>query len=336
MVRLKDIAQAAGVSVMTVSRVMRDSRAIAPATKARVRALAAQMGYVPDIMAQGLRTRTSKLLGLVVPHLSDPIFARVTATLGEQVGELGYDLIVAHSLNLTEREESCVYRLLARRVDGLFIAPVYRPTAQVPVYDELRRRNTRVVLLGPRAPFCAGFAAVETNEAEAAGSGTRHLLELGHRRIAFFAGPAVSPVAQARLEGYRRALRDAGIEPDDGLVFGAGASVEDGAKATVQMIAEGVGATAVQAVNDLVAFGVVQTLLHQGVRIPGSMSVVGFGNVFTSEHFRVPLTTLRQPKRRLGTAALELMSGLLRGAPPQVRRLSAVLAVRASTGPPPP
>src|SRR5262252_729498 len=126
MVRLKDIAERASVSVMTVSKALRDEPDVSVATKARLKLLAQQMGYVPDSTAQGLRTRTTKLFGLVISSMTDPIFARVVLAIEERAHEVGYDLLFVHSLNNVEREEACIRRLLSRRVDGLFVCPVYR------------------------------------------------------------------------------------------------------------------------------------------------------------------------------------------------------------------
>jgi DNA-binding LacI/PurR family transcriptional regulator len=334
MVRLSDIAKAAGVSAMTVSRVLRDARDISAATKARVRAIAQQMGYVPDVVAQGLRTRVSKLFGLLIPAMDDPVFARVACAVGERTREQGYDLLVAQTLGKPEHEEAALRRFLARRVDGVFVAPLYRVASAVPVYQELQRRATKVVILGPKAVFCEPFASVEPDNALGAFRATRHLLDLGHRRIAYLAGSPASPVAQQRFEGYKRALREARLELDNHLVFSAGSSMEDGTKAALQMLNESARATAVQAVNDLVAMGAGETLLNQGVRIPQDLSLVGHGNISMSPYFRVPLTTVRQPKAALGATAVEVMLRLLEGNPPETRRLPADLVVRASTAPP--
>jgi len=335
MVRLKDIAERAGVSVMTVSKVMRDARDISAATKARVRQLAEQMGYTPDRMAQALRSRETKLFGLVISATTNPIFARVVMSIEEQAHELGSEVILAHSLNQLEREQKVIQRLLSRRVDGLFLCPVYRlePTAQI--YDELLKRNLPTVILGHRAPFCSRFVNVETDDIAASQALTRHLVELGHRRIAYFTGPTVAPSSQERLEGYRLALREANLEVDDRLIFTAGATIEEGEKAALQMLNESVKATAVQAVNDLVAIGAANVFLNQGLRIPEDLSLAGFGNVLVSEYFRVPLTTIRQPKLRLGTAAMDSMIKLLRGERAETKRLGAEIVVRKSTAKPP-
>lgn len=334
MVRLKDIAEQAGVSVMTVSKVLRDAPDISPATKARIKKLAHELGYTPDTLAQGLRTRVTKSLGLVISAVTNPIFARAILAIEEHTYQLGYDLILAQTLNDPEREESVIRRLLSRRVEGLIISPVYRLAPAAPIYQELAASRVPVVILGQRSPFCAQFTNVETDDLQAGAAATNHLIQLGHTSIAYLAGPAAAPWAQERMEGYRRALREANIEYDERLIFNAGATIEDGQKAALQLLNEGVQFSALQACNDLVAIGAGAVLLKQGIRIPEQLSLVGFGNILLSEYFSVPLTTVRQPKFRLGTAAVESLRKLLRQEQAESKRLHAELVIRASTAPP--
>ena len=335
MTRLRDIAQRAGVAVMTVSKALRDEPDVSAQTKTRVKLLAQQMGYFPDSTAQGLRTRRTKLFGLVVSSMTNPIYSRVVLAIEEGAYALGYDVLLAHTLNIPEREEACIRRLISRRAEGLFISPVYRMATEARIYQELLARRIPTVLLGHPAPFCNQFVNIEADDLLAGYAVTQHLLKLGHRRIAFLAGPPATPWTQERLEGYRRALREAGIEVDDTLVFQAGRTIEDGAKAALQMISESSNATAVQAVNDVVAVGCAETLLSHGLRIPQDISVAGFGNILLGAHFRVPLTTTRQPKFRLGSAAVNAMQELLHGRRSESKRLPAEIIVRASTGTPP-
>ncbi len=336
MVRLKDIAQLVGVSVMTVSKALRNEPDVSVATKAKIKKLAQDMGYVPDSSAQGLRTKTTKLFGLLIPSTTNPIYARIVFAIEERAYELGYDLLIAHTLNQSEREDASLRRLLSRRVDGLFITPVYRFEAEARIYQEIAARKTPTVLLGPPAPFCKNFPAIEIEELVASYNVTKHLLGLGHKRIAYFTGPPAAPWAHERFEGYRRALRETGIEVDDKLVFQSGNTLEDGTKAALQMLNEGCRPTAVQTVSDLVAIGCAETLLSQGIRIPEDISLAGFGNVLTAEFYRVPLTTVRQPKFRLGVAAVETMMSLIRGESIQLKRLPAELEIRRSSAPPKP
>ncbi len=334
MVRLKDIAERAGVSVMTVSKALRDEPDVSAATKARIKLMAQEMGYVPDSTAQGLRTRTTKLFGLLIPSTTDPVYARVVLAIEERAQELGYDIMLMHTLNSTEREEHCIRRLLSRRVDGIFIAPVYRMAPEARIYQELLTRQTPTVLLGAAARFCSQFTCMQVDDLLGSYAATQHLLNLGHRHIAYFAGPLAAPWAQERFEGYRRALRESGSDVDDRLVFQAGSTIEDGVKAALQMLNEGVPITAVQTANDLVAIGCADALLNQGIRIPQSLSIVGFGNILVSEYFRVPLSTVSQPKFRMGVAAMEAMMQIIRGQRVESKRLPAELIIRASTAAP--
>lgn len=334
MVRLKDIAAQAGVSVMTVSKALRDVHDVSENTKLRIKALAQQMGYVPDTAAQGLRTRMTKYWGLVISSLTNPVFARIALAIEERAHELGYDLILAHAHNQPEREEQALRRMLARRVDALFVAPTYRLATEAPVYRDLAERGIPVVLLGHRAPFCQQFISVASDDLQGGYLAARHLLDLGHRRIAFFAGPTFAPWSVERLEGYRRALREAGLRPDDRLVFQAGRTIEEGVQATEQMLNEACDATAVLAASDLIAVGAATALLNRGRRIPEDVSIVGHGNILLSTHFRVPLTTVRQPKFALGKAAADIIQRQLRQQKVESRRLPVELIVRKSSAPP--
>jgi len=332
MVRLKDIAKQGQVSVMTVSKALRDAPDISAATKAKLQELARGMGYVPNSAAQGLRTRTTKLFGLVISSISNPIFARVIMAIEERAYSHGYEVILSQTLNLPDREEVCIRRLLARRVEGLFLSPVYRLAPAVPIYEELFRRRTPTIILGHTASFCQNFMNVETDDLLASYSVTKHLLQLGHRRIGFLTGPSFAPWSTERLDGYRRALREYNIETDDHLIFTAGTRIEDGEKAALQIINEGCDITALQALNDSVAIGAAEIFLSQGYKIPADISIAGFGNILMSEHFRVPLTTVRQPKYRLGMAAMDSMVKTLRGEKLFSQRMPAELTIRASTG----
>jgi len=332
MVRLKDIASKAAVSLMTVSKALRDAPDVSAATTARIKALAQTMGYVPDPTARGLRTRKTRMLGIILSTTTNPVFSRILLALESRAQELGFEVLLACTQNQPEREELCIRRLLARRVDGLFLSPVYRMGNDSGVYRDLLTSGVPVVLLGHSAPFCSRFVNVESDDIAGGYAGTKHLLSLGHTRIAFLSGPPAAPWSEERFEGYRRALREFNLDVDDKLVFQAGRSIEDGAKAAEQILNERTGATAIQAVNDLVATGCADAFLRNGIAIPSEMSVAGFGNILFSEYARVPLTTVSQPKYRLGLAAMEMMQVFLRGQRPESRRLPADLVIRGSTG----
>lgn len=334
MVRLIDIADRVGVSVMTVSKALRDQPDVSAKTRERIKAAAKEMGYTPDPSAVSIRTGVTKLFGLVIPTTTNPVFARMVFAIEERARELGYDLLLCHTQNKVELEEACVRRLLSRRVDGIFLTPVYRMANEARIYKELLASKTPVVLLGSPAAFCSQFVSVQPEEVTASYSATKHLLELGHKRIAYFTGPLPAIWAQERYEGFRRAHSEAGLDVDDNLVFHAGSTIEDGAKAALEFANEKCDATAIQTCNDLVAIGCAETLIKQGIRIPQDLSLVGYGNILVSEHFRIPLTTIRQPKLRMGLVAVEMMSQLLKGNSVENRRLPAELVIRDSSAAP--
>tara|TARA_B100000029_G_scaffold311484_1_gene303989 strand:- start:546 stop:1553 length:1008 start_codon:yes stop_codon:yes gene_type:complete len=334
MIRLKDIAEQAGVSVMTVSKALRNEPDIAASTKARIQAIANQSGYVPNHAARGLRTRSTQQFALIISALTNPLYTRVIMAIEEQAHELGYEILFAQTLNNPEREERVIRRMLARQVDGLFIRPVYRPDNAANIYDELKQLGIPTVILGHRALFCSEFPNVQTDDLAAAQAATQHLLDLGHTQIACFTGPTFSPWAQERYEGYRRALSTAGQEVDEKLVFHAGGTIEEGEKAALQLINERPGATAITAANDLVAIGAANVMLDQGLKIPADISIIGFGDILNAENYRIPLTTIDQPKYRRGIASMETMTQLLDGSSVGSKRLAAELIIRDSTAPP--
>ena len=199
------------------------------------------------------------------------------------------------------------------------------------MFDEVASRGTPTIILGRATAWCSRFPSVQAEDRLGSERATRHLIELGHRRIAFFGGPAAAPWAQERIEGYRRALREAQIEVDDRLIFSAGSSIEEGRQTALQFLQEAPPVTAIQAANDQVAIGAANVLLDQGVKIPAEVSMIGFGNILLAQYFRVPLTTIAEPKRRLGLAAMDALAGLLQGKAPINVQLAAHLILRAST-----
>jgi LacI family transcriptional regulator len=333
MIRLKDIAREAGVSVMTVSKALRDAPDIAARTKLRIGELAERMGYTPNLGARSLRNQETKLLGLVIPATTDPIFARIVMAIEQCALERGYELILHHSWNEPEREKTILENLISRRVDGIFLSPVYRMESEVSAYRKLKKRGIPTVIMGPLTEFCKDFVNVQTLGNESAFSMTQHLIELGHKRIAFFAGPRFSARAISRQEGYVRALRENGIDEDPSLVFNGGTTIIEGSNAAKHFLEEKTKATAIQTVNDLVAIGAANVFLDQGLKIPDELSIAGFGNILSSEHYRVPLTTIRQPKFRMGMEAFDTMLKLIAKEKAQPQRMIGEVLVRQSTGP---
>lgn len=334
MIRLADIAREAGLATMTVSRALRGSKGVAPATRARVEALARGMGYLPDAAARSLRTRSTRLAAVVVPRLDDPATAELVAALEPGAQEMGLDTLVAQTLGVPELEERLLRRLLGRRVTVLFWMPAARLESAPRFALSLPAGETRLVVLGP-APHPPHAACVETDDLRATHEATTHLLELGHRRIALLAGPSGLRGCQRRQEGFRQALRHYRAPMEESLVFVAGPTFAEGAASAARILQERPGITAIVSVSDLPAMGAASFLLDQGLSIPADVSLVTIGGSWPTATFRVPLTAAVFPPMEVARLAMEVAAtpAMVGGVPRQV--VAGRLTIRASTAPPP-
>lgn len=335
MVTLRQIAEQAGVSIMTVSKVMRDYPDIAPGTKERIRAIAQQLGYVPDGAARSMRTRSTQTIGVVIPSISQGCFPRVFVGIEQVAKARGYRLFLAHSNEDPAQEQAEIRELLTRKVDGLIIAPALRFDTPPEAYALIESRRVPLVILDRLPSLLAGALHVVPDDRQGGYLATRHLIDLGHRDIALFSGPTGCPCSLERKEGYRRALQESGIPFRDELVFAAGTEVADGQKAAAELVNENVRPTAIVAHNDHVAVGAAEFFLAQKWRIPEDISLVGYGDLPLAALYRVPLTTIRQPQSAMGQLAIQLLLEKMAGRPAESRRLPVELIVRASTAFPP-
>jgi DNA-binding LacI/PurR family transcriptional regulator len=336
MATLKEIARNLNLSAMAVSKALRDAPDISAATKARVKAEAQRLDYVPNQAARNLRACRSHLLGVVVPQINHPYFSNIVWGIERQAEASGYQILLGHSLDAASHEVAEVRKLLARQVDALLLVPAVRWQDRLATLELASSRDVPVVLLDRFPAGANQFPRVTwivNNDRLGAEKATQHLLELGHREILFFAGPHGSSSSAARLEGYRRAMADSPAGQEDRRVFLAGHGIEGGEKAMSQVLDEGAPCTALVAFNDSVAFGAIDLLLRQGQRIPHDISVVGFGDSLLARHFRVPLTTMHCAVADMGSAAVQAALELIAHCPVQPRELNTELIIRESTGP---
>jgi LacI family transcriptional regulator len=331
MVTLKQIAQEAGVSIMTVSKVMRDYPDIAPKTKERIRSIANQLGYVPDAAARSLRTRSTHTIGVVLPNINQTYFPRVFVGIEQVAKARGYKLFLAHTNEDPKQETTEIRELLSRKVDGLLIAPANRLEANYEIFSLIESRNVPTVILDRHPPQLPNFLHVVTDDRQGGYLATKHLIDLGHREIALLSGPVGSPCTVERTDGYRRALQEAGIPFRDELVFAAGVEIADGQKAASELVNERTKCTALFTYNDLVAIGAAEFFLQQKWTIPDDVSIVGYGDMQVAQLYRVPLTTVRQPQSGLGQVAIQMLFEKMAGRPTESRRLPVEIIARATT-----
>ncbi|ACZ89265.1 LacI family DNA-binding transcriptional regulator [Streptosporangium roseum] len=307
-----DVAAHAGVSVGTVSNVLNRPEIVAKPTLLRVKAAIETLGFVPSAPARQLRAGTSRSVGVVVRDIGNPFFTEVLPGIESRLSEEQLLLVVCSSNDSPEKEAHYLQTLEQHRVPGILITPAGDDIGHL---VDLHRRGVGVVLLdrpGADSQLCA-VAVDNVRGGELAGN---HLLSLGHRRIGFLNGPLVIRQCRDRREGLLRAVRNAGLVPDEVVteitlpVLNA-AGGEAGLDELLAMA--GPPPTALFCMNDMVALGALRNLEQRGVTVPGEMAVVGYDDVEFAALLSPSLTSIRQPKQQLGRAAAELLLTDARG-----------------------
>jgi LacI family transcriptional regulator len=323
-VTIKDVARAAGVSASTVTRALTTPELVNPATRERVRQTATNLGYHPNRAARGLITGRTGNLGLLVPDLGNPFFPSVVKGVQARAHEADYAVFLADTDEDSAAEIGLV-RKLSKQVDGIVLCSPRMSD------DELRTLvgDTPIVLVNRRL---ARVPSVAAEFLDAMRQAVSHLLALGHRRIAYVAGPRISWANRERVRSLRTVTAAAGVElVEIGNVL---PQFEGGVAAADQVLAAGV--TAVIGYNDLVALGLLNRFTSRGVNVPGDLSVLGFDDIALAAMVHPSLTTIALPKEQSGRAGVDLLLQLLDqpDRPGGVRReLPVQLMVRASTGP---
>lgn len=332
---ITDVARRAGVSTATVSRVLNRNYPVSDGVRQRVLEAVRDLGYVANAHARALLTSTSGTVGVILHDVSDPYFAEIVRGIQEVAAGEDRLVVICNSLREPAREITYIEMLRAHRVDAIIMAGghILDDDYLVALREQaiqLRAQGSRLVLCG-RHPVRAD-AVVPDNTAGGARL-ARHLLELGHRRIAHIAGPANLSTTQDRLDGYRGALASYDVEADPALVVTGDFTREGGYEATARLLAAGTAFTAISAGNDLAAVGVLACLRDHGLRVPEDVSVAGFDDLPVARDVTPALTTIRVPMVEMGRRSMWLA---LRdpSSPYELVRLETELVERRSVAPP--
>ncbi|MDT0143310.1 LacI family DNA-binding transcriptional regulator [Microbacterium sp. PRC9] len=326
-VSMADVAERAGVSGQTVSRVVNASPRVDPETRARIEAAMTELGYRPHRAARALRTGRTQTIGLVVSTLASVGNSRMLQAVADAAATRGYALTVV-TLGADGDVAAAFERLAEQGVDGAIV--LNEATARVRGADVGAAGLRLVVVDSPRDDR---FGVVETDHAGGARHATEHLLALGHAIVRHLAGPDGSFAAAERERGWREALTAAGASVPP-VVRGDWTSASGFAAASALLES---GATAVFAANDQMALGVLRAVAESGRAVPGDVSVVGFDDVADAADYRPPLTTVRQDFDALGARAVAaLVDGIEAGTPAAFETVPTRLVVRESTAPAPP
>jgi LacI family transcriptional regulator len=333
-----DVAKLAGVSTATASRVVSSADyAVSAATRERVLDAARALDYVPNALARGLLKSYVPIVGVIVHDITDPYFSEVVRAIEDAASVTGQLVITCSSDRIPERESSYVRLLRSMRAGTLIFAGsgLDDPAANEDMRKHvaaMREYGAAVVHL---SPYADGEPEVSVDNAAGIASMVAALARLGHRRIAFLAGPTSLFVARHRLAGYRRGIADAGLEFDPRLVVSTGFNREAGHRAIDTLLDAGAPFTAICAANDLLALGALQRLAELGIDVPGQVSVAGFDDIETAAMVAPSLSTVRLPLHEIGRRGFEYAVRVLAGDLPQPVVLPTELVLRNSTAEPP-
>lgn len=304
-VSIKDIAKAADVSHSTVSRALSDSPLIPAKTKARIQHLARKMGYTPNAWARSLVMGKTRTIGVVVTTIADPFMAPVLQGIESTAYENGYTVILATSNSEPAREWSAVEMLRSKRVDGVIVTA---SRVGALYQDHLKRIGVPVVLLNNHSEQRGRYVySVTVDNRHGARLATQHLIELGHRRIGYISGPARHSSNAGRLQGYRQALREAGIPFAPELVAPGDGKMDAGMAALPALMHLTKRPTAIFCYNDMTAIGVLRAARQLALNVPRDLSIVGFDDISFASFVQPPLTTIAQPQFEMGQQAMRML-----------------------------
>ncbi|PJG57445.1 substrate-binding domain-containing protein [Aeromonas cavernicola] len=306
---IKDVARLAKVSVATVSRVMNNSPKASAASRAVVLQAMATLGYTPNANARALVNQTCDTMGVVVGDVADPFFGALVRGVSAIAVEQNLNLLMGNGFHKARQEREAIELLIGKRCEALVVHSKALSDEELCDYA---LRVPGMVLINRDIPALKG-RCIALNNRLGASTATRHLLELGHRQIAFISSDHVIEDATLRLQGYQDALLEAGLSSNPELIESGTPNEEGGEQAMLNLLAKGLKMTAVVAYNDAMAAGVLSVLADNGVKVPDDISVIGFDDIIYARYLQPKLSTMRYPIELMAAQAAKLALQLAAG-----------------------
>jgi DNA-binding LacI/PurR family transcriptional regulator len=300
---IKVVAQRAGVSTATVSRTINGSSKVTPATAERVRKAIEALHFYPNTNARSLGSGRSSLYGLIISDITNPFFPELVRAFEDIAVEHGQEVLIANTNYDPARMESCVIRMIQRKVDGVAIMTSEMEERLVKV---LNHRDIPLVFMDVGEPG-PGVSRVQVDHAAGVAMAMDHLVGLGHRAIAFISGPLDLFSARMRYQAFEASLKRHGLSRDARLIREANHRADGGHHAMQQILDSGAKPTAVMTSNDLTAIGALGAIHDRGLRVPDDISIVGYDDIVLSAYTQPSLTTLRLPRNEIATAAFRAL-----------------------------
>jgi DNA-binding LacI/PurR family transcriptional regulator len=324
-----DVAEKAGVSIATVSKVINNTGRISDKTRKKVISVIDELNYYPSFVASALTGKRTQTLGLLMPNLANPFYAELARGMEDRAEEQNYSIVMCSTDYKAEKEQKYVSLLVRKRVDGFIITAGFN---NVDLIKELIEHKIPIVLINYNIAR-ASLNSVSVDDYAGGYQAVAHLAELGHKRIAMIAETVQS--SAERIRGYKGALKHFELVYDEKLYTEAKATVENGRKETEKLLALEEPPTAIFAFNDILAIGAIEAVRKLGLSVPEDISIIGFDNTILSKYCSPSLTTMSQPLDEIGHQAVDLLVEEIESRKTQKQRimLSAELIIRESTGP---
>lgn len=304
MATIKDVARLAGVSTTTVSHVINKTRFVAEATQEKVLEAVKELNYAPSAVARSLKCNTTRTIGMLVTQSTNLFFSEVIDGVESYCYRQGYTLILCNTGGIYEKQRDYIRMLAEKRVDGILVM-CSDLTQELSEMLESHADIPKVIMdWGPEA----STADKIIDNSELGGYlATKYLIDKGHKDIACLSGHLHKLACQERIAGFRRAMTEANLIVNDNWILEGNFECDTAVLAADKIIAMDKMPTAVFCFNDTMALGLMSRLQQKGVRVPDDMSVIGYDNIELAEYFSPPLTTIHQPKRRVGKNAFEIL-----------------------------
>ncbi len=302
---IREVAKRARVSLGTVSNVLNRPEIVAEETRLRVLQAIEEIGFVRNGSARQLRAGRSQHIGLVVLDVTNPFFTEIARGVEDLANQAGYVVILCNSEDSVEKESHYLHMLEEQRTQGVLITPVQSDASYL---QRFRQRGIAVVLLD-RPSRISDLCSVAVDDVRGGELAVTHLLEQGHRCIAFVHGPLSIKQCADRRRGVLRALKTAGLDPERALldITTPTQNAREGEESMEKLLSARIKPTAAFCANDLLALGLMRKLIKHGLSVPGDMALVGYDDVEFASVLITPLTSIRQPKYELGRMAAEML-----------------------------
>ncbi|SES05617.1 transcriptional regulator, LacI family [Gracilibacillus ureilyticus] len=300
-ITIYDVAEKAGVSIATVSKVINNTGNMRDTTRQKVMKVMEELNYFPSVMASALTGKKTQTLGLLVPDISNPFFSEMARTIEDRAHERGLSVIMCSTDEDEEKEKKYLELLRRKQVDGFIIASSFH---EKKLLEDIKSAGIPLVMLTQDAGSL-GVTSVSVDDFTGGYEATSHLLSLGHQNIVIITEQRLS--SKMRLYGFREAYETYGYNYDESMVYQTVASIENGKTCLEEILKRSDQPTAVFACNDLIAIGVIQGAREQGIRIPQDLSIVGFDNTILATTTVPSLTTVAQPVNEMGKKVVDVI-----------------------------